>query len=276
MNKVIIITGASSGIGKAAAVQLLQEGFVVYAMARRIEMMDDLKKLGAKVVKLDVTSDFSMVEAVNFVKNDAGRIDGLVNNAGYGSYGAVEEVNLDEARRQFEVNVFGLARMSQLVIPIMREQMSGTIVNITSIGGKIYMPFGGWYHSTKHAVEGLSDCLRLEMEPFGIKVVIVEPGPVKTEWDSIAADHLIKSSGNGVYQKAAKGFAKMLAGSYEGNNASTPDVIAATIVNAIKSKNPKTRYATGKMAKVLVFSRWLLSDKLFDGVLKSEMKRRSK
>lgn len=276
MNKVIIITGASSGIGKATAIQLLREGFTVYAMARRVELMEDLKALGAKVFKLDVTSDFSMEEAINIVIKESGRIDGLVNNAGYGSYGALEEVSLDEARRQFEVNVFGLARMSQLVIPVMRQQKSGTIINITSIGGKIYMPFGSWYHSTKHAVEGLSDCLRLELEPFGIKVVMVEPGPIKTEWDSIAADHLLKASGNGVYQNAAKSFGKMLAASYEGNTASTPEVIAATIVKAIKAKNPKTRYAAGKMAKTLIFSRWLLSDKMFDGVVKSELKRRSK
>ncbi len=276
MNKVIIITGASSGIGKATAIQLLREGFTVYAMARRVELMEDLKALGAKVFKLDVTSDFSMEEAINIVIKESGRIDGLVNNAGYGSYGALEEVSLDEARRQFEVNVFGLARMSQLVIPVMRQQKSGTIINITSIGGKIYMPFGSWYHSTKHAVEGLSDCLRLELEPFGIKVVMVEPGPIKTEWDSIAADHLLKASGNGVYQNAAKSFGKMLAASYEGNTASTPEVIAATIVKAIKAKNPKTRYAAGKMAKTLIFSRWLLSDKMFDGIVKSELKRRSK
>jgi short-subunit dehydrogenase len=273
--KVVIITGASSGIGKATAALLLSKHYVVYALARRLEKMEDLKQAGAHVLSVDVSKDNDMVTAVASVIENEGRIDVLVNNAGYGSYGSVEDVPIDEARRQFEVNVFGLGRMTQLVSPIMRAQHSGTIINITSIGGKVYMPFGGWYHSTKHAVEGLSDCLRMELAPFGVKVVIVEPGPIKTEWDGIAAENLIKTSGKGAYKTNALGFANMLRGSYEGSNASDPSVIADTIVKAIVSGKPKTRYVAGKMAKALVFSRWLFSDKLFDWVVSSEIKRRS-
>lgn len=274
--KVVVITGASSGIGKAAARLLLAKQYTVYAMARRLEKMDDLKQTGAHVLSVDVSKDETMVAAIAAIQENEGRIDVLVNNAGYGSYGSVEDVPMDEARRQFEVNVFGLGRMTQLVAPIMRAQQSGTIINITSIGGKVYMPFGGWYHATKHAVEGLSDSLRMELAPFGIQVVIVEPGPIKTEWDGIAAANLIKTSGQGAYEKNALGFAKMLQASYEGNNASAPELIAKAIVKAIEAKKPKTRYIAGKMAKTLIFSRWLLSDKLFDWVVGSEIKRRSK
>ena len=144
--------------------------------------MAELATAGAALLKLDLTDDASIVAAVNAIKSEAGRIDVLVNNAGYGSYGALEDVPLSEGRRQFEVNVFGLARLCQLVLPMMRAQKSGKIVNITSIGGKIWEPLGGWYHATKFAVEGLSDCLRVEVAPFGIDVIVIEPGAIRTEW----------------------------------------------------------------------------------------------
>ena len=166
MNKVAFVTGASAGIGEATARALLAAGYTVFAGARRLDRMAGLAALGATLLKLDLTDDAAIVAAVEAINSGAGRLDVLVNNAGYGSYGALEDVPLDEARRQFDVNVFGLARLCQLVLPIMRAQKSGKIVNVTSIGGKIWEPIGSWYHATKFAVEGLSDCLRVEVRAF--------------------------------------------------------------------------------------------------------------
>src|SRR6185437_12609789 len=182
MDKTALVTGASAGIGEATARAFMTAGFRVFAGARRLDRMEPLAAAGATLLKLDVTDDASMAAAVNTSKSATGRIDVLVNNAGYGSYGALEDVPLAEARRQFDVNVFGLARLCQLVLPIMRAQKSGKIINVTSIGGKIWEPLGAWYHATKFAVEGLSDCLRAEVAEFGIKVVVVEPGSISSEW----------------------------------------------------------------------------------------------
>ena len=179
--KVALVTGASSGIGEATAQHLHEAGFLVYGAARRTNRMQALGELGVRTLAMDVTDDESMAAGVKHILDEAGRIDVLVNNAGYGSYGAVEDVSLDEARRQFEVNVFGAARLTQLVLPHMREQHSGSIVNITSMGGKIYTSFGAWYHATKFAFEAFSDCLRVETKEFGIDVVIIEPGAIATE-----------------------------------------------------------------------------------------------
>src|SRR6516164_3306739 len=180
--KVALVTGASSGIGEATARQLAAAGFTVYAAARRTERMQQLTEAGIRPIAMDVTDDASMQTGVKTILNEQGRIDALVNNAGYGSYGALEDVPMSEARAQMEVNVFGAARLIQLVLPQMRQQRSGTIVNITSMGGKIYTPLGAWYHATKHALEALSDCLRMELKPFGINVVVIEPGGIRTEW----------------------------------------------------------------------------------------------
>ena len=176
MKKVAIITGTSSGMGRATAMKLHQQGYQINGAARRRERMKNLEEEGIAVVSLDLTDYASIEAAVNTVIEKEGRIDVLVNNAGYGSYGSVEEVSIEEAKRQFEVNLFGLARITQLVLPIMRKQGSGRIVNISSMGGKIYTPFGAWYHATKFAVEGWSDCLRIELKQFGFDVVLVEPG----------------------------------------------------------------------------------------------------
>jgi short-subunit dehydrogenase len=200
--KVVLITGASSGIGKEAARTLKKTGSVVYGAARRSEMMKDLESDGIRVLQLDLTDEDSVEACVKSIIEREGRIDILVNNAGYGSYGAIEDIPISEARRQFEVNLFGLARLTQAVLPSMRAKRFGRIVNISSIAGKIYTPFGGWYHATKFALEGFSDCLRLEVEPFGINVVVVEPGGIKTEWGTIAAEHLRKTSGSGAATRA--------------------------------------------------------------------------
>ncbi len=268
MSKVILVTGASSGIGEATVLRLLKDGATVYAAARRIERMQTLQQAGARIVPLDLTDDASIVAAVEHITRDSGKLDGLVNNAGYGSYGSLEDVPLEEGRRQFEVNVFGLARLIQLCLPMMRAQRSGTIVNITSIGGKMHEPLGSWYHATKFAVEGMSDCLRMELAPFGIHVVIVEPGAIKTEWTAIARQSLLKYSGETAYAPFAKIHAKILAmADREGGMASPPSVVANTIAKAFAAARPKTRYATGGGARVILLLRRLLSDRGFDRLM---------
>lgn len=264
MKKTVLITGASSGIGKATTEKLLDDGYTVYASARSTDKLKYLKARGAEILELDVTQDESMKSGVDRIKSEGGRLDILINNAGYGSYGALEDVPMEEARHQFEINVFGLGRLTQLVLPQMREQSFGKIVNITSVGGKIYEPLGSWYHASKFAVEGLSDCLRLELQPFGIDVIIVEPGPIRTEWGSIAIEKLMRMSGHTAYAKAAQTGAKLLAISNDEKVASEPEVIANTISKALKAKQPKARYAAGTGAKFLVTFRKFASDALMD------------
>lgn len=271
MKKVILVTGASSGIGKVTAFQLLNEGHTVYVAARRTEKMQDLKEKGALVVKLDITNEQDIVSLVETIQTGHGKLDVLVNNAGYAIYGSVEETRIDDARRQFEVNIFGLARLTQLILPIMRAQKSGTIINISSIGGKIYTPLGAWYHATKHALEGWSDCLRLELAPHGIDVVIIEPGLIKTEFGDVMTDPMLERSGEGPYKDLAHSVAKTSRETYEKESGgSPPEVIAQVISRAINTRKPKTRYAKGKMAGTILFLRRWLSDKMFDRVIMSQ------
>ena len=199
-DKVILITGASSGIGFDAAQTLARQGHKVYAAARRVELMEPLKADGVQILKMDVTDEASMQQGVNEVIQAEGKIDVLINNAGYGFFGAIETVPLEEARRQVEVNVFGLARLTQLVLPQMRQQGSGRIINTSSIAGKMVFYMGGWYNVTKYSVEAFSDALRMEMKPFGIDVVMIEPGAIKTDWGIIAARHLKESAKGTAYQ----------------------------------------------------------------------------
>jgi NAD(P)-dependent dehydrogenase (short-subunit alcohol dehydrogenase family) len=268
-NPVAIVTGASSGIGDAVCRALQDNGFQVYAAARRVELMASLADAGIHVVPVDVTDDESMVALVDRVLSEAGRIDVLVNNAGYGSYGAVEDVPMDEARRQFEVNVFGLARMTQLVLPHLRRQRSGRIINVSSMGGKIHEPLGGWYHATKFAVEGLSDSLRMEVSPFGIRVVVIEPGAIKTEWAGISAVNLRERSADGPYAAQARQVAAVLdAGSGEGARGSAPAVVAEAIVKAATARRPRTRYVVGLGARPILLARRVLTDRGFDRMLR--------
>ena len=265
--RVALVTGASSGMGRSFALQLQQAGFLVYGAARRLDRMEDLGEHGIRPLAMDVTDDQSMTEGVSQLLREAGRIDVLVNNAGYGSYGAVEDVPLAEARRQFEVNVFGAARLTQLVLPAMRDQASGTIINITSMGGKIYTPFGAWYHATKFALEAFSDCLRLETKSFGIHVVVIEPGAIRTEWSGIAADHLVETSANGVYANNAGQVAKSFRSEATAKQSSPPELVARTVVKAATARRPKTRYAVGFGARPLIFMRGLLSDRTYDAAM---------
>ncbi|MEQ9359778.1 oxidoreductase [Coleofasciculus chthonoplastes] len=264
--KVAMVTGASSGIGKAIVQQLLKEGWIVYGAARRVEKMADIEAMGAKVLPLDVTDDASMTTAVQTLLSAEGQIDALVNNAGYGSYGALEDVPLQEAKRQFDVNVFGLMRLTQLVLPSMRAAKSGTIVNISSMGGRIWMPIGGWYHATKHAVEVLSDALRMETEPFGIRVVVVQPGAIESEWSSIAAQTLRENSQGSAYQAGVEPMAKVLE---DYQNASSPNVVAKAVSKAVNSRHPKRRYATPMDAKLYIFLHWLLPDWAWERLIAS-------
>ncbi|MCL3779494.1 oxidoreductase [Prolixibacteraceae bacterium JC049] len=268
--EVILITGASSGIGEETAKMLVAQGHVVYAAARRLERMKHLQESGIKTLAMDVTQENSMIEGVETIIQEQGRIDILVNNAGYGSYGAVEDVPLEEAKYQFEVNIFGLARLVQLVLPHMRKQSAGRIVNISSIGGKFGEPHGAWYHGTKFALEGISDSLRMELKQFGIDVVVIQPGAIYTEWNKIARENLIKVSGSTAYGKTAKAHAQMLE-KYD-KNGSHPKVIAQLISKAVNSRRPKTRYTAGSGAWLALTMRKLLCDRAFDKAFMSMMK----
>jgi NAD(P)-dependent dehydrogenase (short-subunit alcohol dehydrogenase family) len=272
-NGTALVTGASSGIGEATALELARIGYTVYGAARgssgdRAERMKDLEAKGIRILTMDVTDDASMVAGIEAIVAETGRIDVLVNNAGYGSYGALEDVPMSEAKYQFEVNVFGLARLTQLVLPHMRKQGSGRIFNVSSVGGKIYEPLGAWYHATKFAVEGLSDSIRLELKPFGIHVVVIEPGGIRTEWSGIAGDSLIKASGTTAYADQAKrGAAVLSLAESDPRVTSGPEVIAKAIAKGCEARRPRTRYAVGGGAKPVVYTRWLLPDRMFDAVV---------
>jgi NAD(P)-dependent dehydrogenase (short-subunit alcohol dehydrogenase family) len=267
-HRTALITGASSGIGEATAVQLTELGFTVYASARRVERMSALADRGIRTRSVDVTDDDSMVALIEAIIADTGRIDVLVNNAGYGLYGALEDVPIDEARRQFEVNVFGLARMTQLVLPQMRAQHDGYIVNISSMGGKIWEPLGSWYHASKFAVEGLSDSLRVEVAEFGIKVVIIEPGTIRSEWSGLAAENLEATSANTPYAGQAKLVGAGLRAVDRLPIASGPEVVAEVIGKAVQNPRPRTRYAAGGGARGMLLAEWILPDRGFDRFIK--------
>ena len=266
--KVALVTGASSGIGEATARQLAAAGFTVYAAARRTERMQQLTEAGIRPIAMDVTDDASMQTGVKTILNEQGRIDALVNNAGYGSYGALEDVPMSEARAQMEVNVFGAARLIQLVQPQMRAQRSGTIVNVTSMGGKITTPLGAWYHATKFALEALSDCLRMEVARFGIGVVVIEPGGIRTEWSGIAAEKVRAVSSSGPYAPQGNAVANSLTSESTHQRSSPPELIGRTITKAVTARRPKTRYAVGYGAKPMIFLHGLLPDRTFDAFIR--------
>ena len=273
-NKVILLTGASSGIGYDTAVALAQQGHKVYAAARRVDRMVPLRQYGIVPLKMDVTDEASMQEGVKTLLDAEGRIDVLINNAGYGYFGAVENVPMDDARNQLEVNVFGLARLCQLVLPTMRAQHSGRIINTASVAGRAVFYYGGWYHVSKYAVESLSDAMRMELKPFGIDVVIIEPGAIKTNWGIIAADHLIESSKGTAYEQTGTMMANNLRNMYLSNTISDPAVVRKAIVRAVNARRPCTRYRIGRMANAIVFFHWLLPTRWWDAFLRLMGKRK--
>lgn len=260
---VALVTGASSGIGEATARELIRLGYTVYGAARRTDRLAALAADGVVPLAMDVTDDASMVAGVERVLAESGRVDILVNNAGYGSYGALEDVPLAEGRRQFEVNVFGPMRLAQLVLPGMRERGRGLIVNVSSMGGKLTLPQGGWYHGTKHALEALSDALRMEAAPFGVDVVVIEPGAIATEWGGIAAENLERTSGEGPYSEQAAAISALLRHE-NGRASSPPSVIARAVAKAATARRPRPRYAVGAGAKPLIALRKLLPDRQWD------------
>ena len=271
--KVALVTGASSGMGKEIAKQLLQDGLTVVAVARRLEKMTDLQELGAHTIRMDITVEEDVQNAINEINTTFGGVDVLVNNAGFGLYGAIEDLTIDQARYQFDVNIFGLAQVTQLVLPYMREKRAGTIINISSMGGRIYTPLGAWYHASKHALEGWSDCLRIELAPFDINVVVVQPGAIRTAFGDVLTEPMLKASGSGPYAELAQTVAKATSESYESGGGSDPAVITNIVSKAVKARRPKTRYAAGQYAHSMMFMRKWFSDRLFDRILIMAMNR---
>jgi NAD(P)-dependent dehydrogenase (short-subunit alcohol dehydrogenase family) len=268
----VLITGCSSGIGRATAKRLAQRGHVVYASARRPESIADLEADGCRLLALDVTDEASMAAAVEAVETEQGAVGALDNNAGYSQSGAIETVPLDEVRRQFETNVFGLARMCQLVLPAMRAQRSGRIVNISSIGGTLVFPGGGFYHATKYAVEALSDALRFELKGFGIQVVIVEPGIIRSGFADAVSSALPQTESGGPYASFNAAVEQSTQNAYEkgtmiGRLGGEPEAVAKVIERAITAKSPKTRYRVTPSARLLIPSRGLMTDRTWDRLM---------
>lgn len=256
-------------MGRDFALRLLDEGHVVYAAARRLERMRDIADGGGHVLAMDVTDEGSMRAAVDRIIAERGRIDMLVNAAGYGQYGAIEDVPLELARRQMEVNLFGLARLTQLCLPHMRQRRAGRIINVSSIGGRITTPLGGWYHASKFALEGWSDVLRNEVRAFGIDVVVIEPGGVETEWSGIATEEAVRISGDGAYGSLVQAFVRTRS---KMRKAPPPSVISALLSKSVRSARPRTRYVGGQMARPLLFLRRVLPDRAFDSLIMSALR----
>ncbi len=279
-SKAVLITGCSTGIGRATAERLVAKGHKVYATARRPETLADLEAKGCTTLALDVTDDQSMRAAVEAVEDAEGAVSALVNNAGYSQSGAVESLDLDAVRAQFETNVFGLVRMCQLVLPGMRSRRFGRIVNISSIGGKLTFPGGGAYHGTKHAVEAFSDALRFEVKGFGVDVVVVEPGLIKTEFAAAATSALsLGADTDGPYAAFNRAVGATTVGAYEGPAAMLgggPDKVARAIEKAIVSRRPKIRYRVTPSAHIVLAQRALFSDRMWDAFVGTQFPRPGK
>ena len=272
----VLITGCSSGIGRASADLLVKAGHTVYATARRTESLAELEAAGARVLALDVTSEDSMAAAVEHIEAEHGRVGTLVNNAGYGEYGTIEEADLDRVRKMFETNVFGLARLTQLVLPGMRRAHRGRIINIGSMGGRMTFPVGGYYHATKYAVEAISDALRNEVRRFGIDVVLIEPGMTRTGFE----DNVHSSVANGAGTQADSPYAELLAsnaantsGGYSNPLMATgPESVARVVLKALESEHPRSRYLLTPVAKAMVTARTLGGDRVWDTLVKQQFK----
>jgi NAD(P)-dependent dehydrogenase (short-subunit alcohol dehydrogenase family) len=280
VSKAVLITGCSTGIGRATAELLVANGWTVYATARRLDSIADLAEKGCRTLPLDVTDEASMEAAVGQVEQAEGAVGVLINNAGYSQGGAVEAVPMDVVRRQFETNVFGLVRMCQLVLPGMRRQGWGRIVNLSSIGGKLVFPGGGFYHATKHAVEAISDALRFEVKNFGVDVVIIEPGLIKTAFGETAAASVSDGAeSGGDYGDFNQAVAKATAAAYEGpamRLGGGPDTVARKIEKAITAPRPKARYAVTPSAHFLLTQRALLPDRAWDAFVSTQFPRPGK
>jgi NAD(P)-dependent dehydrogenase (short-subunit alcohol dehydrogenase family) len=267
---VVLITGCSTGIGRATAERLAKKGWNVYASARRPESIEDLKQKGCKTLALDVTDEASMRAAVDRVLAEEGAVGALVNNAGYSQSGALESVPMDQLRRQFETNVFGLLRMCQLVLPGMREQRHGRIVNVSSMGGRLTFPGGGAYHATKYGVEALSDVLRFEVSGFGIHVVLIEPGLIRTQFGEAAVSSIGEIEQDGPYAKFNAAVAATTAGAYHGplsRLGAGPEAVARTIEKALTKSRPKARYPVTASARLMLAQHAILPDRAWDAMV---------
>ena len=267
----ILITGCSSGIGRATAELLGDRGELVFATARRPETIEELEERGCRVLTLDVTDEASMTEAVRTIESEHGAVGALINNAGFGLHGAAEETPIDDVRRQFETNFFGLARLTQMVLPKMRERRRGRIVNVSSMGGKLTFPGGAYYHASKHALEAYSDALRFELKPFGVKVVVVEPGLIKTRFGETAVD-TVTEPGSGPYVEFNRSLEKTITGAYEGamgRFSVGPEVVASTLAKAATSRRPRSRYLVPASIAALLLARRLMPDRAFDAFLRT-------
>ena len=273
-SKAVLITGCSTGIGRATAIHLARTGWTVYATARRRTAIADLESERCRLLELDVCDDASIRAAVQAVEGAEGAVGVLINNAGYGQQGPVEEVPMEEARRQFETNVFGLLRLTQLVLPGMRRQRWGKIVNMSSMGGRLTLPGGGLYHATKYAVEALSDALRFEVRPFGIDVIIIEPGPIKTQFGDTALQTMADTNAEASpYAAFRESVAANLRDAYEGRMAAfaaPPEAVAKVVARAITADRPKSRYPITFVARLLIGLRRWLPDRAFDALLRSQ------
>jgi NAD(P)-dependent dehydrogenase (short-subunit alcohol dehydrogenase family) len=263
----VLITGCSTGIGRATAQRLASAGWNTYATARRAESIADLEPVGCRTLALDVTDEASMAQAVEHVKAESGPIGALINNAGYSQSGAVETIPMASVRRQFETNVFGLMRMCQLVLPGMREAGSGRVVNLSSMGGKLTFPGGGVYHATKHAVEAISDALRFEVAGFGIQVVVIEPGLIKTAFGETAAGSVGETHRDGPYGSFNQAVADNTQEAYEGPMSKLgagPEAVAAKIEKALSARKPSTRYKVTPSAGIVMGMRRGMTDRMWD------------
>lgn len=266
MKKIALITGASSGIGLDAVTLFANAGFRVYGAARNIDSIQKLNHPDVVAIRMDLTDNDSVDNAVAKILQTEGRIDILVNNAGYGSFGPIEEVSIAEAERQMQVNVMGAMRISKAVIPAMRAQGSGRIINTSSIAGRISIIFGGWYNASKYALEAVSNALRMELKPFGIDVVLIEPGGIKTNWGLIAAEHLKQTTAGTPYERRADKMAKIMIKGYSGNWLSNPKVVAKTMLRAATARRPRARYLCGRASSLLINLNRLLPTRLFDAL----------
>ena len=275
-SRAVLVTGCSSGIGRATAERLAVAGWTVYATARKPETLADLEARGCRTLALDVTDEASMQAAVAAVEGEHGSVGALVNNAGYSQSGAIETVPMEKVRAQFETNVFGLVRLCQLVLPGMRRARSGRIVNLSSMGGRLVFPGGGFYHATKYAVEAISDALRFEVKGFGVDVILIEPGLIRTEFGTTAAGAVSEAGeGEGDYAQFNAHVANATEQIYESGGpiarlGGPPEAVAKVIDKALSAKRPRARYTVTPSAKVLIANRAVLPDRAWDALMRQQ------
>ncbi len=275
ISKAVLITGCSTGIGRATAVRLASRGWTVYATARNPDTIADLAALGCRLLALDVCDETSMQQAVADIEREQGAVGVLINNAGYGQDGAIEAVPIEAIRRQFETNVFGLVRLTQLVLPGMRGQHWGRVINVSSMGGRLVFPGGGIYHATKYAVEAISDALRFEVRGFGIGVAVIEPGPITTQFGDTSIGSMDRAELGGSaspYAALDASVAERVRGTYEGPMAAGPESVARAIEKAMTAKRPRTRYPVTAAARLLMTTRRLLPDAAWDALMRMQFK----